>query len=60
MLSLSEGFLFVWEPTYLVMSWHAPSLPNGRGGEEREISVKKSCGGLENFDFKEGFRYGTG
>ena len=59
MLSLSEDFLFVWEPTYLVMSWHAPSLPKWKGGGEKNFS-KKSCGGSEHFDFKEGFCYGTG
>ena len=56
MLSLSEDLLFVWEPAYLVMSWHVPRLPKlgvrGWGWRARKILVKNS--GSENFDFKEG------
>ena len=39
MLSLSEGLLFVWEPAYLVISWHEPCLPKWKGGG-RKISVR--------------------
>ena len=40
MLSLSEGFLFVWEPADLLMPWHVFLLPKWSGGGCRKILVK--------------------
>ena len=60
MLSLSESFLFVWEPADLLMPWHVFHLPKWSGGGGRKILVKKPCGGSENFDHKEGLYYGVG
>ena len=41
MLSLSEDLLFVWEPAYLVMSWHAPCLPKWKGGGRNLVLGQK-------------------
>ena len=57
MLSLSEGFLFVWEPADLVMSYHTPRLPKWEWGKSEKNVSKKSCDGSENFDFKEARYY---
>ena len=58
MLPLSEDLLFVWEPAYLVMSWHAPCLPKwkwvGGGGGERKISVKNLVVGQKILISKKG------
>ena len=40
MLSLSEGFLFVWEPVDLLMPWHVFHLPKWSGGGGRKILIK--------------------
>ena len=34
-------------------------MKGGGGPPDKNLS-KKSCGGLENFDFKEGLHYGVG
>ena len=52
MLSLYEDLSVVWEPAYLIMSWHVPCLPKWKGG--RNISVKNFAVGQKIFILKSG------